>query len=140
MSGLQAPVRLSDGPPGPSDARPSDVPARPSEDWMGELLDAVWARQRGLIEERIDSIDRALTTLCSARLDERSRAQAEHAAHMLAGSLGTFGFWDASEAALQIEFGLVAGPAPRDAPGLSRLLGRLREEVEDALVPPSGCT
>ncbi len=96
---------------------------------MSELLDAVWARQRGLIEERIGSIDRALAALKRARLDECTRCKAQRAAHMLAGSLGTFGFPDASEAALQIELGLAAGPDPSDAPKLSRLLGRLRGAV-----------
>jgi hypothetical protein len=67
------------------------------------LLHGVWERQRGLIGERVGTIERAVQAQSGGELDAETRQAAERAAHMLAGSLGTFGLADASRAAGELE-------------------------------------
>lgn len=52
--------------------------------------------------------------------------------HRLAGSGGSYGFSDLSNAARQAEQWLSGDPSPADAPQLERLLERLSEAVGEA--------
>ncbi len=74
--------------------------------WTVEELDAIWERQRGGVRERIDTIERALDALAEGRLDPELACDSQRAAHTLAGSVGTFGFVQASHAARAIELEL----------------------------------
>jgi len=78
-------------------------------------------------------IERALAALASGCLDPDLRRKAERAAHMLAGSVGMFGFVSASDAAHDLESGLTHA-APDRAPELSALLLAVREGVRGPVV------
>jgi chemotaxis protein histidine kinase CheA len=96
--------------------------------WTVDALRSVWERQRDRVDERIRAIERAVAALAEDRLDAGLRRDAERAAHMLAGSVGMFGFVGAAGAAhsLELEF---AHPTPERAPELSALALRVRDGV-----------
>ena len=64
---------------------------------------AIWERARPIFLARLALQDRAIVAVLSGDLDSETRAAALRAAHKLAGSLGTYGFNDGSEAARQLE-------------------------------------
>ncbi|HUN79317.1 MAG TPA: Hpt domain-containing protein [Solirubrobacteraceae bacterium] len=114
-------------------SRPPRTPRRgaPRADpYTKGLLGAVWERQRGRIGERLASIERAVRALARDELDAETRRVAERAAHMLAGSLGTFGFAGASDAARELERELAAGAV---TPGRSAYWQDLLDVVTDAV-------
>ncbi|HEY7952718.1 MAG TPA: Hpt domain-containing protein [Solirubrobacteraceae bacterium] len=93
-----------------------------------EMLRAIWQRQRLRVSERIELIERAAHALAQGQLDVSLNHEAERAAHMLAGSLGTFGFVHASHAAHELEVEL-ADPRPAHAASVAALLSEVRHEV-----------
>jgi HPt (histidine-containing phosphotransfer) domain-containing protein len=101
--------------------------------WTVEALCSVWEHQQDRVEERIAVIERALAALINDGLDTYLRRDAQRAAQMLAGSLGTFGFIAASEAARGLELGL-ARPSSGHAPALSALLSSVRSGVQGPVV------
>jgi HPt (histidine-containing phosphotransfer) domain-containing protein len=92
--------------------------------WPVDLLRAVWSEHQPLLVERIEVIERATSALEEDQLSEQLRAEAERAAHMLAGSLGIFGSQTASDVARDLELAL-ARPAPQRARAVRGLLSRL---------------
>ncbi len=78
-------------------------------------------------------IERAIAALANESLDADLRREAERAAHMLAGSVGMFGFLDASDAAHSLEAEL-AQPMSDRAPQLFALLARVRGGVRGSVV------
>lgn len=104
--------------------------------WTVDALRVVWERQQERVDCRIELAERAVAALAEGRLDDDLRAEAERAAHMLAGSLGMFGFIDASDAARELEAEL-ARPAPESAQVSSVLLRRLRSGIQG---PVALCT
>ena len=104
-------------------------PAQTQAAWTADALRSVWTRQQGRIHARIALIERAVTALAEDRLDAALRADAERAAHMLAGSLGMFGFSGAADAAHELEAEL-AHPTPNRTAALPALLLRLRSGVQ----------
>jgi hypothetical protein len=92
-------------------------------------LHAVWVHQRGCVSERLRTLDRALVAIEQGGLDPARRCDAERVAHMLAGSLGTFGFTRASQAAMQLELELMR-PRPERVPALAELLREVREDLQ----------
>jgi HPt (histidine-containing phosphotransfer) domain-containing protein len=103
-------------------------PSQADVAWTAEVLSVVWERQQERVHCRIDLVERAVAALAEDRLDIDLRADAERAAHMLAGSLGMFGFIDASDAARELQSEL-AQPVPERAHVLSALLRRLRSGI-----------
>jgi HPt (histidine-containing phosphotransfer) domain-containing protein len=89
--------------------------------WTVAALRSVWARQQDRIGERLDTIECALAALAGDGLDPELRRSAERAAHMLAGSVGMFGFLSAGQMARELEERLPHA-ARADAPELSALL------------------
>jgi hypothetical protein len=104
--------------------------------WIVETLGSVWERQRVRVGEQIGVVEQALTALGEDRLQAQLRADAERAAHKLAGSVGMFGFLDAGDAARELESQLPQATADR-ASELLALLGRLREGIRG---PVTLCT
>jgi chemotaxis protein histidine kinase CheA len=104
--------------------------------WTVDALRSVWERQHERVSERIGVVEHALVALGEDRLDGELRGEAERAAHMLAGSVGMFGFLDASDAARELESELPHA-TPDRTPLLSTLLGRLREGIQG---PVTLCT
>lgn len=97
---------------------------------VAEPLRAVWQAHSGGVLAHIAVIGGALSALGEGRLGEAEREQAQRAAHMLAGSLGTFGFVRASPVAAALDRALKRATAS-DAPDLKTLLATLHEEVLD---------
>jgi HPt (histidine-containing phosphotransfer) domain-containing protein len=95
---------------------------------LSAALAAIWERQRGEMLRRVDVIEDALAALVDDRLDEPARADAEGAAHKVAGSAGSFGFARASQSAREIELALRDGSAAADAARLLALARELRAD------------
>ncbi len=108
--------------------RPTDTTDIPSCDAgaIQEALRGIWEQHRGLVGKRVALIERAVAALGAGELDEPLRGEALRAAHMLSGSLGTFGFAGASEAAGALEQEL-ADPRTEQAPNMRALLGNVRD-------------
>lgn len=97
--------------------------------WTLEALRSVWERQHERVGERIGVVEQALLALGEDRLDTELRGAAERAAHMLAGSVGMFGFLDAGDAARKLESALAHATTDRTSE-LYVLLDRLREGIK----------
>jgi HPt (histidine-containing phosphotransfer) domain-containing protein len=101
--------------------------------WTVDALRSVWRHQQHRVNERIGLIERAVAELADGRLGSDLRSEAERAAHMLAGSLGMFGFIPAADAARRLEREL-AHPTIDRAPALSVLLAKVRDGVQGPVV------
>lgn len=104
--------------------------------WTVDALRSVWDRQHVRVGERIGVVEQALVALGEDHLDRELRAAAERAAHMLAGSVGMFGFLDASDAAHELESELPQATVDHTSELLATL-GRLREGIRG---PVTLCT
>jgi HPt (histidine-containing phosphotransfer) domain-containing protein len=82
-------------------AASSDATGRTAK--VKKALEELWEANRGTIAERLSAIRTAHQQLVSGSLSADTRTAAIAAAHKLAGVLGTFGFPDGSEAALQAQ-------------------------------------
>jgi HPt (histidine-containing phosphotransfer) domain-containing protein len=80
---------------------------------MEELLQVLWVKNYGILEERLKLIRDAYDRLAAGSLDEQTRDDAEAAAHKLAGILGTFGLPQGSALASKIETSLAKEMAVR---------------------------
>jgi diguanylate cyclase (GGDEF)-like protein len=103
---------------------------------LSAAVAGVWARYREAILARVDVLEGAAMGLLEGRLDREQRREAEREAHKLAGSVGTFGFAEASRLARDAET-LLSGPTPpgqTDALRLADLAVALRRELS---APPS---
>ncbi|MEP6494142.1 MAG: Hpt domain-containing protein [bacterium] len=99
---------------------------------MAEMLAALWAKSRDGILERVTVIEAATLALRNGSLDVVLRADAERAAHKLAGVAGTFGYGDATELAREAEaaFGGTDEFSPDMVLRLSAIAVALREQLE----------
>ncbi len=98
---------------------------------MQGTLESVWSEHRTVTVERVGFVEDAIERLIAGDLPEQEREEARRAAHMLAGSVGMFGFERSSEAALALEEALEAGVTP-DAECATALRGQvavMRTEV-----------
>ena len=108
-------------------------------------LAAIWLASRGILQEQVDVIERAVVAGIERRLDLEGQRDAGREAHKLAGSLGTFGFDEASRLARTLELALAATELiePAQALELSRLVVDLQAELAHPVPalhsrPPSG--
>lgn len=95
----------------------SSAPGTPS---VSAMLDQLWAKFLPQIEERVAVLGRAVEELAQGNLSPALREDAHHAAHKLAGSLGTFGLADGTTLAREAE-NLLAGTEPVASAAASRL-------------------
>jgi diguanylate cyclase (GGDEF)-like protein len=100
-----------------------------------DTLREIWREHRAAVLGRVGLIEHAVTALAAAELDERLRVEAQRAAHSLIGSVGTFGFIGASEAARKLELELVA-PVPARAPVMSTLIADVYRELQGEVLVP----
>jgi diguanylate cyclase (GGDEF)-like protein len=105
---------------------------RSSED----VLRAIWQKHRAGVLERVGLVERAVNALTEGDLDQQLCVEARRAAHSLIGSVGTFGFIRASEAARELELEL-AEPTPTHAPAMSTLIAVVRRELESEVLAPT---
>ena len=102
-----------------------------------DALRAIWQEHRAGALERVGLIERAVSALTAGELDEQLRVDACRTAHSLIGSVGTFGFIRASEAARALELAL-ADPVPARAPAMSTLIATLHRELQGDVPAPHG--
>ncbi len=102
--------------------------ARAVTDDARERLDAIWARRRPQVLERVEEVERTAAALAAGEAAPEVVDAGRAAAHRLAGSLGMFGSPEGSACASQLEELLAPGADPGRAAALA---ARLR-----AAVPP----
>jgi HPt (histidine-containing phosphotransfer) domain-containing protein len=112
------------------------APASEHAAWTVDALRSVWEHQLGRVSERIDTLERAIAALSDDRLDAALHEEARRAAHMLAGSLGMFGFLRAARAAHCLELEL-AHPTRERAPILAALLASVRSGIREPVTLPA---
>jgi diguanylate cyclase (GGDEF)-like protein len=117
----------------PANGNPGDPATESTED----ALRAIWRKHRAGALERVALIERAVGALTAAELGEQLRVEASRAAHSLIGSVGTFGFIRASEAARELELAL-ADPTPARAGEMSRLIAVIHSELQGEALAPQG--
>ncbi len=106
-------------------------PADSNSKEMDDLLQSLWTKNYGLLQERLKLIRDAYDRLAAGSLDNQTRTDAESAAHKLAGILGTFGLPQGSTLASKIETSLAkeAPAGPEFAPQLQSWLTELEAIV-----------
>jgi HPt (histidine-containing phosphotransfer) domain-containing protein len=112
------------------------TPPTPAAEATRKLLATLWERNRPLILERIDELDRAANSAATASLTADDLRSAHSTAHKLAGSLGMFGYPEGTELARSIEHLLQAAadnadghPTPAQALTLRELTVALRQAL-----------
>ncbi len=95
-------------------------------------LAALWERFKHKYSDRIRVLEQAITALLEGTLTEELGQQAQREAHMLIGSLGSFGFAEASRLSCEIEQFFRAGVRRSQAQvgHLSQLVVALRQALE----------
>lgn len=107
---------------------PSSVDRADSAD---EALAAIWARYRDQIDERVAMIEYAIAELDGGMLTTTARRNARRAAHMISGTVGTFGFTNASGLARRLERELeLVEPGAGGSAAVSITVGELRRELK----------
>jgi diguanylate cyclase (GGDEF)-like protein len=99
-------------------------------------LTALWERFKRKYSDRITVLEQAITALLEGRLTEEQGQQAQREAHTLIGSLGSFGFAEASRLSREMEQIFRAGVSQSQAQvrHLSQLVVALRQALEQ---PPA---
>ncbi len=122
----------------PAPSSRSSSPGAPSAGSPAEDdLRAIWQKHRAGALERVGLIERAVRALIAGELDEQLRVDALGAAHSLIGSVGTFGFIGASEAARELELALT-DPVHARAPSMSLLIAALRRDLASEVLAVRG--
>jgi putative two-component system response regulator len=98
-------------------------------------LRAIFEKNRGQFQARLETLEAAVAAVLAGKLDERLRASAEHDAHKLAGSLGTFGLSRGSElaGALELRFARRHSTVLADERHLAECVCALRAELEGGM-------
>jgi diguanylate cyclase (GGDEF)-like protein len=123
----RATTRLRSTPGSPRAPRPA--PPQNTATASSQALEEIWRRHRGEALGHLSLIEQALAALSARKLDEQLHRLALRAAHMLAGTVGTFGFARASELAHELEHELEKA-VPARLPTMTWLLAVLRRELD----------
>jgi diguanylate cyclase (GGDEF)-like protein len=103
---------------------------------LAPSMAAIWERHLPDTRDRLELLEAAAADLAAGALAPERAAEARDAAHRLAGTVGTFGFAAASDAARRIELLLRAGSAPEDGGELSDLVAQMRVDLDLPAAPP----
>jgi DNA-binding response OmpR family regulator len=76
---------------------------QPQQKITPELINSIWKRFKDKYSDRVTVLEQALAAALDDNLSEDLRQQAKQEAHTLAGSLGSFGFAEASRLSREIE-------------------------------------
>ncbi|MFP4009884.1 MAG: response regulator [Spirulinaceae cyanobacterium] len=107
------------------------APPPPEKPAIPPAIAAIWERHRPKYRDRLAAIEQAIAAIEQNTLNTELHAAALHEAHTLTGSLGSFGFSDASEQARMIEKEL-----KRDRPEVTDLSAPL-QALQHILAPPT---
>jgi diguanylate cyclase (GGDEF)-like protein len=93
----------------------------------------LWPRFKGTALGRVEVVEQALSAVLEGDLADELRLKAQQEAHKLAGSVGSFGFKEASRLALEIERSFRTGSILGETQALSllRTAAALRRELEN---------
>jgi DNA-binding response OmpR family regulator len=108
----------------------------PSDSRRQEATRVLWQRKLPQTLARVACLEETATALLEGRLEPDLRARASRAAHQLAGSIGSFGFVEASGRARAVEQRL-RGDAPLEDPAVLELCQDV-EAVRAELDPDEG--
>ncbi|NEO78209.1 response regulator [Moorena sp. SIO4G3] len=115
-----------------SDSSVSPVPKAQSQEPKQSGLSAIWQQQKSKYIKRINVLDQAVMAWRDGNLTGKLRQEALREAHTLAGSLGSFGFDQASLKSREIEQILQSGKkgSKETIAHLSQLVVELRQQLE----------
>jgi HPt (histidine-containing phosphotransfer) domain-containing protein len=104
-------------------------PAKPTV--LSEALDRLWIQFLPQMKERVSTLEAACAALAAGALSVEQRAEANTAAHKLAGVLGTFGLTKGTVLAREAEVLYSGEPDtdPEDAARLTVIAAQLRTIV-----------
>jgi PAS domain S-box-containing protein len=109
----------------------SGTPGMPTRQQTLDAIARVWERLKPKTLEQISVLQAAGDALATQRLGDELHQQARREAHSLAGSLGTFGFAQASKLARDIETLLEQNELnPSEVQSLHSLIDNLRREID----------
>jgi HPt (histidine-containing phosphotransfer) domain-containing protein len=100
-----------------------------SGDPTQQTLVLLWERGLPRLQQRLSEIDRAASAAVAGTLPQDVRQHAASTAHMLAGSLGMFGYTDGTAMAREIEI-LLEAPGELDATALQAAALALRQTLK----------
>jgi HPt (histidine-containing phosphotransfer) domain-containing protein len=95
---------------------------------MTDALDQMWAKFLPQLEERVAVLGRAAEALAAGTLSLDMRAEANAAAHKLAGVLGTFGLTKGTILAREAE--IIYSGEPEPDPDAATRLGQIAAELQ----------
>ncbi|NEQ27533.1 MAG: response regulator, partial [Microcoleus sp. SIO2G3] len=118
--------------PTPSPAPSSTTAAPQTPPSVTPELSTVWERFKGKYSDRITILEQAVTQAREGTFTKALQKQAVREAHTLVGSLGSFGFVEASRLSREIEQTLQAEERlnPVQLEQLSKLIVALRQAIE----------
>ena len=98
---------------------------------MAQALDRLWKQYLPTMEERVAVLEKAAQTLAGGEISDGERAEANNAAHKLAGVLGTFGLTKGTVLAREAEilYSGDNGTDPDDAAQLTRIAAQLKTMI-----------
>jgi chemotaxis protein histidine kinase CheA len=100
-------------------------------------LGAIWAEHEATTLDRVALLEDAVERLIAGELSDHKREHARRASHMLAGSVGMFGFERSSAAAHALEEAMEAGVTP-DRERAHALRGHVTTMRTEGLEPGLG--
>ncbi|GAX42474.1 multi-component transcriptional regulator [Tolypothrix sp. NIES-4075] len=125
--------------------QPTEVDATVVDRYQPQLSSAladIWKRFQPKYSDRITILEQNITALLANTLTEEQAQQAQASAHQLIGSLGSFGFLEASRLCREIEKIFRAGVKQSrvEVERLSLLIVALRQELQRplAIAPDAG--
>lgn len=92
-----------------------------------QLIATLWQRNQPQVLERLDLLDRAAEASGSGTLTLDLQQQAAAIAHIFAGSLGMFGFFEGTQKARELELHLESPTV--DSQALANLSTQLRHSI-----------
>ena len=107
-------------------------PGAPSDEALSLAIDRLWARFLPEITERVAILERAAKAVAAGNLASASRAEAQSAAHKLAGVLGTFGLTRGTVLARELEltYSRESAPDPDSGTRIAAIASELRTMIE----------
>jgi HPt (histidine-containing phosphotransfer) domain-containing protein len=97
-------------------------------------LAAIWLKGLPHVRSQLDTLERLSEAVVAGRLEQDMRAAGEREAHRLAGSVGSFGFHEASSKARELELMLQSGKA-LDGDRITAITAALRSMLDREELP-----
>lgn len=100
---------------------------------LTDAINRLWERFLPQMRERVVTLEAAASAFAAGKLTAAQHAQANDAAHKLAGALGSFGLTRGTVLARELEilYARESGPDPAMAAQLTRTAAELRSMIEN---------